>query len=186
MNGSRIWLFRVLVLAALGLMLISWFMDWWSADVEAMSIENAVIIHPFGLEVNHLVGGYVEWAAMPGWFAPLAWTYLGLATAAILIGTWIKDTSIGLFGREFNLSKLFIGIAGFSYIVVVIVAVAVMAIRSGAANVNIVGKSFIVVGPTEATWISARFLFGYWLACGVGPLLIVLALLRDKIIGRPS
>lgn len=186
MNSLRVWLFRGLVLAALGLMLVSWFMPWWSCDIEALNIKDAVIIHPFGLEVNHLVLGYLRWAVMPGWFAPLAWAYLGLAIAAILIGTWIKDTSIGLFGRKFNLSKLIIGIAGFSYIVVVIVAVIVMAIRTGPVGLHLVGRSFFVVGPTEATWVSARFLFGYWLACGVGPLLLALALLRDKIIGRPS
>jgi len=36
----------------------------------------------------------------------------------------------------------------------------------------------------EQSWVDARLRFGYWLACGIGPFLIILALLRNKIIGK--
>jgi len=187
MGNFRVWLFRGLVIIAAGLMLLSWFLPWWSCDVEALNVKDAVVIHPYGLDIVIHIFSYVSWAStvMPGFFAPLMWTYLGLAIAALLIGAWIKDKSIGLLGRKFNLSKLLIGVVGFSYIVVVIVAVIVITVnaRSGGLT-NPLGRTFIVVGLTESTWVSARLLFGYWLACGVGPLLIVLALLRDRIIGK--
>jgi hypothetical protein len=127
---------------------------------------------------------YLQGSEMPGFFAPFMWLYLGLAIAALLIGAWIKDKSIGLFGRKFNLSKLIIGVVGFSYIVVVIVAVIFAAIRTRQFGLSLLGRSFISRGELEETWVEARLLFGYWLACGVGPLLIVLALLRNRIIGK--
>ena len=184
MSSSRVWLFRGLVIGAAGLMLLSWFMPWWSCDIEALFVNDAAIIHPYGLEIDSTVLGYLEWAKMPGFFAPLMWSYLGLAIAAILIGAWIKDKSIGLFGRKFNLSKLIIGIAGLLYIVVTVTAVIFAAIRTGEADLHLLGRTFVKMGTAEASFISARLLFGYWLACGVGPLLIVLALLRDRIIGK--
>ena len=185
MGNSRVWLFRVLVLAAAGLMLLSWYMPWWSCDIEALFVEDAAIIHPYGLEVDSIILGLLgDWAEMPGFFTPLMWVYLGLAIAAILIGAWIKDKSIGLFGRKFSLSKLIIGIAGFSYILVVVLAVVVAAMRTGEVDLPLLGRTLVTMGTEGASWVSARLLFGYWLACGVGPLLIVLALLRDRIIGK--
>ena len=187
MGSLRVWLFRISVLAVAGLMLLSWFMPWWSCDIEALFVEDAAIIHPYGLEVNQTVTGYLEkFSEMPGYFAPLIWLYLGLFLSAILIGVWIKDKSIGLFGRQFNLSKLIIGIAGFSYILVVVLAMVIAAIRTGEAGLDLLGRTFVVMGTEEASWISARLLWGYWLACAVGPILIVLALLRNKIVGKAN
>lgn len=188
MNSTRrFWLFRGLVIAAIGLMLLSWFMPWWSADIEDLLINNAVVIHPWGLENN--MGDYAYYlkgAEMPSFFAPLMWLYLGLAISALLVGAWIKDKNTRLFRREFNLSKLIIGVVGFSYIAAVVLAVVIAAIRTGElGDLHLLGRTFVSIETTyKESWIAARLLSGYWLACGVGPLLVILALLRNRIIGK--
>jgi hypothetical protein len=78
MNNIRVWLFRGLVIIAGGLLVISWSMPWWSCDILAVKLSNAIIIHPYGLEVN--MGAYASYfeemgIVMPGWFAPFMWTY---------------------------------------------------------------------------------------------------------------
>jgi dolichyl-phosphate-mannose--protein O-mannosyl transferase len=113
------------------------------------------------------------------------WTYFGLAIAVLLIGVFSKNKDIYLFGRKFNLSRWLIGIVGFSYIVVVICAVVIMSIRINAiGGLSLLGKSYAAMGNLEASWVDARLLPGYYLACCVGPLLILIALLRNKIKGK--
>jgi len=184
MSNSRVWLFRGLVIVAAGLLLLSWFLNWWSADIETVSIKDAIVIHPYGLVdktgISILIG-----VTMPSFFTPLMWTYLGLVVAALLIGAWLKDKNVSLFRRKFNLSRWLVGIVGFSYIVVVVLAVIVAAIKTGeVGGLHLLGRTFIRYSKDFQSWVDAKLLFGYWLACGVGPLLIVLALLRNKIIGR--
>jgi hypothetical protein len=184
-SSPRLWLFRVLVMVAAGLLLLSWFLPWWAANVSQLGTQNHVIIHPWYLEIDMQVYYYIaQGSDMPGWFAPVMWAYLGLAIAALLIGAWIKDKSLGLLGRRLNLSRWLVGFIGFSYIVVVILAVIVAAIRTGDFGLNLLKGTYISFGGYEQSWVTSRLLFGYWLACGVGPLLIVLALLRNKIIGK--
>jgi len=59
MGNVRVWLFRGLVAIAAGLMLASWFMPWWSCDIEALFVKDAAIIHPYGLEIERSVSGYL-------------------------------------------------------------------------------------------------------------------------------
>jgi hypothetical protein len=186
MGNSRIWLFRGLVIIAIGLLLVSWFLPWWSAQIAAINVTDPIVIHPWGLEMNMAGMEYLmpTNAEMPGWFAPIMWLYLGLAIAALLIGAWIKDKSICLLGRKLNLSRWLIGIVGFSYIIVVIAAVIVAAIRTGDFGINLLGKTFVSMSHFAASNVYSSLLFGYWLACAVGPLLILLALLRNKIVGK--
>jgi len=184
-SDLRVWLFRSLILAAVGLILISWFMPWWSADIEELGISNAVVIHPWGLANN--MGGwgfYLAGSDMPVWFAPVMWTYLGLAILALLVGSFIRDKSISLFKRKINLSNLIIIVVGFSFIVVAVLAVVVAAIRTGDFGLHLLGDTFVSMGYFEQSWVSARLLPGYWLTCAVGPILIVLGILRSKIIGE--
>jgi hypothetical protein len=152
-----------------------------------LNIEDPLVIRPYGLENNMGQMSYLipDSANMPGWFAPIMWLYLGLVIAALVIGAWIKDKSIGLLGRRLNLSRWLIGIVGFSYIVVVVLAVIVAAVRTGDyGGLHLLGMSFVSISHFSESYLEAQLLFGYWMACAVGPLLIVLALLRNKIIGK--
>lgn len=184
MSNARIWLFRVLVIGSAGLMLLSWFMPWWKGRI--IEILGWVQIRPWGLEHNlQEYTGYIAGAEMPAWFAPLIWAYLGLCIGLLLFSLFASEKRVGLGKFKLSLPHVIIGGVGLSYIVVVVLAVIIAAIRTGDFyGIHLIGKSFFSLGyPIEGN-VEAGFLFGYWLACGVGPLLIVLALLRNKIIGK--
>jgi hypothetical protein len=189
MVKSRVWLFRILVLCFAGLLLLSWFLPWWSAVIPFATSGDALIIHPYGLVINlsesdlKFVGIDVS-NMMPSWFTPVMWLYLGLAIAALLVGVFIKkDKSISLFGKKLNISRWLIGLVGFSYIVVAIAAVIVAAIRTGdyfgmhllgTTTTSLPGYSYVDVS------IEASLRVGYWLSCTAGLLLIILAFIRNK------
>ncbi len=189
MNSSRTWLFRGLVLIATALLLTSWFLPWWGVDIEEVALNNAVVVHPWGLTNNLGMYDYLmKGIGMPGWFTPFMWAYLGLVIVALLVGIWSKDKNIRLFNRELNLSRWLVGIVGFSYVVVVIAAVLAiyLNIQSSDYSFALVGRTYVDKSDFEYSWVNTHLMIGYWLACGVGPLLLVLALFRNKILGAKA
>jgi hypothetical protein len=188
MSSSRSWLFRCLVIIAMTLLLVSWFLPWWSCNIEALFLSNGLVVHPYGLENN--MGTYTEYIPgditkmMPGWFTPFMWVYLGLVIVALLIGIFVTSKNVILFRRKLNLSRWLIGIVGFSYIVAIIAAYLVMYIKMGEFGMQPIGRVFITQGGYAETWITSSLKSGYWIACCVGPLLIILALLRNKIMDK--
>ncbi len=191
MGNIREWLFRLLVLAAGGLLLLSWFMPWWAADISALG-PKMLTIRPWGLEnrIDPSWAGFVSGAEMPGWFAPLMWAFLGLAIAVLLVSLFIKNKEVKFWRLRFNLPSLTLGLVGFSYIVVAVLAVIVAAIRTGDFyETKLIGTIFVEIGGGGeagelSSFVTGRLLLGYWLACAAGPLLMGLALARNKIIGR--
>ncbi len=194
MSSTRAWLFRVLVLASGGLLAYSWFTPWWSAYVRELGGRDHIVIMPWILDVDKdklgmfmdLVTGY----DLPVWFFPAMWAYLGIVIAALLFSLFAKDKVIKVWKGTFNLPSLIIGIAGFSYIVVAITMVIVTTIMIGdALGMKFIGVTSIYVeGVTQEGggqgFVVADLQLGYWLAWGAGTLLIILALLRNKIIGK--
>jgi len=182
MNRFRVWLFRGLVVVAAGLMVVSFILPWWAA--RAPSIGN-VTIYPHGLFTDlGIYIPYVEGAEMPGYFTPLMWLYLGICVIALLYGSWVVEKDITIGKLKSRVSTLLIGGVGLSYILIVVLAVVIAAIRTGDFGVTLFGISRVVYHPIID--VEASLQFGYWLACAVGPLCIVLALLRDKIIVKPK
>lgn len=184
MHNIRVWIFRVLIIAATCFMLLSWFMPWWRCFI--WGINREVLIRPWGLE--HDLGdltSYIAGAEMPAFFALFMWIYLGLCVAVLLFSLFANEKTVSLGKFKLSLTKLLIGIVGVSYIVVVVSAVIVAAIRTGDFfGVHLIGTTVIDLGEPMISDADAGLLIGYWLACSVGPLLVVLALLRDKIIGK--
>lgn len=184
--NARVWIFRFLVLVAGGLLIYSWFQPWWSIDVYEIG-KNAVIIHPWGLEAFLDQKDYIwiESAEMPAFFAPIMFTYLGLAIAALLLGMLVKSKVLKIWKFNFTLSSFLIGVVGFSYIIVVVAAVVIAAIRTGDFwDVALIGESFIDLGEPYVSGAEAGLKVGYWLACTSGLLLLLLGLFRNKIIGK--
>ncbi len=185
MGSFRVLLFYILVLAAAVLMLVSWFMPWWNAYIVVLG-ESVVFIHPWGLETNipQHYASYLTGADMSVWFAPLMWIYLGLCIAALLFSLFVSEKRVGLSRFKFLLPKFIIGLVGLSYIVTVATAVLVIAGRAGDFyGATLIGSIHLSVG-SQGSLVTTGLLFGYWLACAVGPLLIVLALFRNKIMGK--
>jgi hypothetical protein len=190
MSSTRAWLFRVLVLASGGLLLYSWFQPWWSARVMAVVGEHHVVIHPFGLEVIlEDIYNFIDVAAadIPAWVTPVMWAYLAIAIAALLFSLWAKDKELKLWKVRFTLPSWTIGIVGFSYIVVAVTMFIIATMKTADLGIPLIGitetQGFEVLEGLSVS-IKSDLQLGYWLAYGAGTLLILLALLRNKIIGR--
>jgi hypothetical protein len=79
---------------------------------------------------------------------------------------------------------LVILIVGISYIVVLVTAAIFAAIRTGDFwGMHLLGKTLIVINDLESEVI-AGFLPGYYVAYAAGILMVILALLRNKITGK--
>ena len=114
MGNSRALVFRILVLVSGGLLTLSWFMPWWSMLSHEMD-SAVVVIRPWGLENNLGTDVWaIEGSAMPEWFIPLIWAYLGLCIACLLYAVIFKDRDIRMIGRQFNLNGFIVGLVGFS------------------------------------------------------------------------
>jgi hypothetical protein len=186
-SSARVWIFRVLTLAAAGLMLVSWILPWWACDIYEVA-PNAVIIHPWGLE-EHLgdMASMIARAQMPAFFAPFMWTYLGVCMLALLLSLFAKERVISLGKFKLSLPQVLVGGVGISYIVVVVVAVIFAAIRTKDFwNLKLIGYTYVSLGPPAESGVMANLQLGYWLAGGVGILCLALALLRNKIIGKST
>jgi hypothetical protein len=188
MGGVRAWIYRVLVLAATGLFVYSWFAPWWMAHIEALDID-AVKIFPFGMSIN--MGNYPHWLAgadqvMPGWFTPLMWVYFGIFIAVILYCVFATtEKRINLGKLSMSLHDALIACVGISFIVVVATAVTMIAINApnfydGVLN----GTIYVEMSEHEASYVTMGLQNGYWIACCAGPVLLLLALLRKKIAGN--
>lgn len=188
-NNARVWLFRLLVVVAAGMMLVSWFQPWWTIDIEALGKEM-VYIRPWGLEMDERMGSFsilVKGADMPAWLSPFMWTYLALCMLALLVGAWVRGKYIGLGKFKLKLAQFLIGGVGFSYIIAGIVAASYASMKLKASmNIPLQGHVFIDLGDPFITYVDTRLLPGYYLIYVAGLLCLVLALLYNPIIGEPK
>jgi len=189
MTNLRAWIFRLLIIAGAGLMVYSFIIPWWGIWIWELGPENVVEIYPYGLWLDYdTIGVYSHWvdnAPMPAYFAPLMWAYLGICIVALLFALWKGNKEIKITRFRFNLAKLIIGLVGFSYIFVAVLAVIVAAIRTGDYfDVHLIGYNEIKLGGFEQSGAEANLLLGYWLSLGTGLFFMVMALLRNKIIGK--
>lgn len=202
MSNNRVWLFRALIVAAAGLMLVAWYLPWWTIDIEALGTDIAQI-RPWGLETSERLGGFevlLKGAEMPPWFTPMMWAYLGVCLIALLIGLWGPERELNIGKFKINLARLvsfgkfsislpFLLIAGVgvSYVVAAVVAAVFAGMQMGnLMNIPLQGRTFVDLGDPIVTYVDTRLLPGYYLVYVAGIVLIALALLRDKIIGEPK
>jgi hypothetical protein len=184
MSNARAWIFRGLVVVVAGLMLLSWSMPWWSVDLAELG-NDLVIIHPWGLE-EHLekLAPMIAGAEMPPFFAPFMWTYLGVCMVVLLFSLFVKDIKLSLGRFRLTLPQVLTGGVGLSYIVVVVVAFVYASIRvRDFYDMKLLGYTFVSLGPPLESGAYGSLDLGYWLAWVVGLSLVILALLRNKIIG---
>jgi hypothetical protein len=189
MSNNSVRQFNALVAAAAVLMLVSWLLPWWTTNIEALG-NDVVQIHPWGLAIDERLGGFtvlIKGAAMPAWFAPCVWIYLGLCMIALLVSLCVRVKEFKVGKLKVQLSRLLIGGVGVSYILAAIVAVIYTSIRLKAFfDTPLQGRKFVDLGETLRTYINTSLLLGYYLAYCAGFLLIALAALHKKIIGKPN
>ena len=187
-SSSRIWIFRVLILAGAGMFLVSWFMPWWQAWIVYLK-ETAIYIRPWGAE-SFLPPEYAASIAgyeMPPFFAPFMWAYLAVCMTALLYGMFVSNSErIGVGKLSLSPTGL-IGVVGLTYILCVIVALIVMQIRMAEFyNAPVIGTIYIGLDEGHKSNVDTMLLPGYYLACATGPVLVVLSLLRGFIVGKSS
>ena len=112
------------------------------------------------------------------------WLYLALAIAALLFSMFVEGRTVRLGTFELSLPQVLIAGVGLSYIFVAVVFVIYAYLRMAALSILFVGTSYITI---EGLHLGAEAISdlepGFWLACVVGPLCVVLALLRNIIVG---
>lgn len=183
---TKKWEFRLLLIVAIALMLVSWFMPWWSINVYEIG-KDAAVIHPWGLETNlrESEANLIKSANMPSWFAPMMFGYLAIVIGVLVYSLFAKRKDFKVANFNIIIPNMLIAAAGLSYVVVVVTAVVYAAIRTSEffGGVNLIGYTYIDFGEPYYSGADAGLLPGYWLACVVGPTLIALGLLRSKILG---
>jgi len=191
MSKSRVWLFRFLIVAATGLFIVTWFLPWWHAEVHVTQINN-VWIYPWGLvqqlepDAEGMVAGVSQ---LPFWMLPLLWAYFAIVIVTLLSSLFIGDKEVKLSKYQFNLGKLMIGIAGFSLIAVAVIMVVYTSMRLeglGEFAIPLQGERVFHGGYLVGMRSESGLQPAYYIAHGVGLLLIALAFLRTKIIGKPK
>jgi len=175
MSSSRVWLFRGLVAVAASLLVVSFIMPWWSVDVSRVG-DNVVTMYPYGLR-NELgpEAGYITGSEPPFLLTVVAWAFLAVSVGLLLYSMCLK-------GKR---GKLLLGLVGLAYIGFTVTATIYAAISTGAYEMSMIGASSVTVSGIPGD-VYASFQPGYYLAYGVGLLCIALALLRDKVTGKPK
>ena len=190
MSKTRVWIFRGLTLLGAALFVVSWILPWWRTYIMETELLGCYMqIDPWGLGTNlppDYRPYYNAWL-MPDWWAPFAWSLFGVLLALLIASMFVKEKQLNIFGKiKISLPSFLILATGVVYIVTVIAAATVAYIRVNdfTPGFKLIGRTFISLGGALEGWMEAKFMFGYWMACCVGPLLVVLALLRNKIIGN--
>lgn len=173
MTSFRFWLFRGLVAVAAGLMIGSFSVPWWAANMPDIAFIDPVRVYGYGFEHDLVeLAPYVAMDVTPFYQTVLAWVYIAASVGLVLYSTWLR-------GRK---AKWLLGGVGLTYIAYAAIAVIWVAIRTGDFAMSLQGHS-LVQGEIDA-YASLRF--GYYLAYAAGGLFLVLALLRNIIVGRPK
>jgi hypothetical protein len=186
-SETKIWMFRFLVVIPAAIMLVSWFLPWWTIDIEGFA-DKAAQIRPWGLELCGQMGGFailMKGTEMPSWFGAFMWVFLGLCMLALVVGLFVRGKEFGFGKLKFSLSQILIGGVGIAYIVCGIVAAVYAGMRMKSTfDVPLQGRAFIDMGDPLIAYVDTYLLPGYYLIFIAGFLFLVLAILRDKITGE--
>ena len=188
-SSARLLLFGVLTVAGGALWLYAWFQPWWDAYIVALK-EYGVTIFPHAMVVGGTLKDYPQWlvgAEMPSWFFPAMWFFLAACIGALVFSLFVFEDRIRLFKWNMSLPTAVVGAVGVAFLVFVIVFALVVAIRAPVFyGASLQGAVFIHMAEHEGaaeSYVNTKLEVGYWLACAAGAFLVVLALLRDKIVG---
>ena len=187
-GNAWVWIFRVLLVAAAAFMVYSWFEPWWSADVAIVKGTDDLVLHPWGVEVARQVRVSADPSlySMPAFFAPLTWTYFGVAMIALAASLFV-NMKFSLGPIKLPLATVLIGFVGLTYLVAVGLAYGIGELRSASIDINFIGKSeFTDPMSTRKMKMVSDLRDGYWYALYAGVTLVVLALLRGLFYRTPK
>jgi len=177
MNTTKIWIFRILGLCAAALIIASFLLPWWTADIQEVGIMNGLTMHPYGLE--HKMQEYADWLkkdSPPFFLTVIALVFIVVAMIALLISLFLKQPR----------GSLIMVIVGIMYLGFALVASGYLYWSISKYDIKLTGYSYVdeTQGLPWHTGILSRFLPGFYLAYAGGILTVVLAFLRNKITGE--
>ncbi len=186
----RTWIFRILTVLGTGLFVLSWLLPWWRTYImEPELYMEYMQVSPWGLLTSLPIDYrpyYNPWL-MPDWWPIFAWAFFGVLVAAMLFSLIAKDKVFNIFGKiKISLPTLCILGVGVLYILTLAICVTMVYIKVNqfTPGFKLVGDTFISLGGAIEGTMHAQFEMGYWVACGTAILIIILALLRNKIMGK--
>lgn len=183
-SNWRPWLFRILVVVAAGLMVISFAMPWWTASIDHVSRGRVGEIEIYAHGLRHTLVQYASWMAndeTPFYQTVIAWVYLAASVGLMFYSTWLK-------GKK---GQLLLGGVGLIYIAYAVIAIfVVIGNRTPDFGVSLEGWSQlkVVTEEFEEEWVDVRssLPLGSFLAYAAGGMCIALALLRGIIVAGPK
>ncbi len=196
MGISRVWLFRGFIVVCALLVLISWNMPWWTANIYEISPE-AVQIRPWGLEnnVGAEYGPLISKANMPPWFAPFMWSFLAILLISLALSLVAPEVLVNLgplniivpkWVQRRALPSWLCGGVGIAYCVCVLVMAIYASQRTPEFwDTPFIGTTHISLGDSYNSDVTTSLQPGYFLAWGVGIALTVMAIYRHKFLGIP-
>ncbi len=158
-------IFRALVALGTVLFLVSWFMPWWTIDIEGFG-NRMVHIRPWGLIIDERMGDFkilLKGSEMPSFFTPLMWLYFALCVIALVVGFIICSKAIRLGKLKITLSQLLVGGVGLSYFIAGIVMAVFAGYRMEKMGVPLVGRTFLDLGDPVIAFLDTYLLPGYYL-----------------------
>lgn len=181
------WIFGGLTLVALGLILYTWYQPWWVAYIEELK-ENGVMIFPHAMNILGQLRDYPQWivgSEMPAWFFPAMWIYLLICVFALIASFFFKDEWFSVGKNKVSVVQFLVGLVGFGYIVFVIVfplMISILAPQFG--GVKLQGSVFVSMNEHTESFVITALQPAYWIACFIGPALMLMSIFRNKIIGK--
>lgn len=186
-NNIGAWIFGGLTLVALGLILYTWFQPWWSAYIEFLK-QDAVIIYPHAMNILGTLKDYPEWilgSEMPAWFFPVMWLFLTMFVFALVASFFFKDEWFRVGKYKVSVVQFLVGSVGLAYVILVVVFPIVIAIRAPEfGGVKLQGSVFVSMNEHTESFVNSRLQPAYWIACFIGPGLLLMSIFRDKILGK--
>jgi hypothetical protein len=172
-NDKRTWIFRLLVVAAIVLTLVSFSMPWWMTDGTASSGSFFIRIYGYGLQHNmDSLQEYIAADETPAYQTALAWAYVGVSAVIALLATWLRGKK-GMF---------LLGTVGLGYIAYALAAV-FMVVKNRLVDSGIALQGITSTGLYKQVGMSfdSSITAGFYLALAAGAAFIVLSLLRNVI-----
>jgi hypothetical protein len=185
-SNVGVWIFRVLLVAAAGFMVFSWYTPWWSADVAIIKGTDDIVLRPWGVDVARQVrvGADPALYSMPSFFGPFVWTYFAVAMLALAASLFLtRKISVGPI--TLPLATVLIAFVGLSYMAAPAIAYIVGDLRSASLDINFIGKSdYMDPMSHRKLKMVSDLRDGFWYAIYAGGALFVLAVLRRLFVGK--
>jgi hypothetical protein len=180
----REWLYRVLVLAAGVLMVISALLPWWQTQIWHYEVGTPwnLTIHMYGIPRSEAPSELASFGDLtPAYQMVLAWLYVAASFGLALWSTWLK-------GKKGQLLMAVVGVMFAAYAATT--AYVVIANRVADFGGTLTGPSLISVPQQDNSDVklnlNGKLQMGWYLAYVAAGVMVLLALLRRIIAGKPK